>query len=202
MYNSKQTMTLFSHHFRRSSLLGVAAVLLLAGCQQTQKAYPVFFLSENAGTEEGAGFIVKYGSRYYTRLPMLSLDHFDKFRSFLNNDGSYGVELFVKKEYRTRLYSETMNHVGKHMLPVVNGYAFAPMKIDRGITDGELVIWGGLNGYDLKQIARTVKPVDAELEKKRFSDKNPRPKPEKPKVKGQSKDLNDRTIPELFESQS
>ncbi len=182
-------------------LLGAAAVSLLTGCQN-QKKYPVFFLTENSGTEEGAGFIIKYGSRYYTRLPMLSLDHFEKFRSFLNEDGSYGVELFVKKEYRTRLYTETMNNMGKHMLPVVNGFAFAPMKIDRPITDGELVIWGGLNGYDLKQFSRTLTPVDEEIEKKRYKDKDPRPKPERPKVKSQSKDLNDRTIPELYASQS
>ncbi len=183
-------------------LLAVALPCLFANCQQSQKAYPVFFLTENRGSEEGAGFIVKYGPRYYTRLPMLSLDNFEKFRSFLNDDGSYGVELFVKKEYRTRLYTETMSNVGKHMLPVVNGFAFAPMKIDRPIEDGELVIWGGLNGYDLKQIARTVKPVDEALEKKRYKKENPRKKPEMPKVKGQTRDLNDRTIPELYASQS
>ncbi len=196
-------MTLFSRFSLIPILLGAAAVSLLANCQQQQqKAYPVFFLTENNGTEEGAGFIIKYGTRYYTRLPMLSLDNFESFRSFLNNDGTYGVELFIKKEYRTRLYMETMTHVGKRMLPVVNGFAFTPMKIDRPITDGELVIWGGLNGYDLKQISRTVKPVDEKLEEKRYSKKNPRPKPEKPKVKSQSKDLNDRTIPELYASQS
>ncbi len=195
-------MTSLSRFIPCKTLLAAAVLTLFAACQQAQKTYPVFFLTENDGTEEGAGFIVKYGPRYYTRLPMLSLDNFEKFRSFLNNDGTYGVELFVKKEYRTRLYTETMNHVGKHMLPVVNGYAFAPMKIDRGITDGELVIWGGLNGYDLKQIARTVKPMDEALEKKRYKDKDPRPKPQKPKVRGQSRDRNDRTIPELYASQS
>ncbi len=195
-------MTLFSRFSFISLLLASAALSLFTGCQQSQKTYPVFFLTENIGSEEGAGFIIKYGSRYYTRLPMLSLDNFEKFRSFLNDDGSYGVELFVKKEYRTRLYTETMSHVGKYMLPVVNGFAFAPMKIDRPITDGELVIWGGLNGYDLKQIGRTVTPMNEELEKKRYKNKNPRPKPQKPKVKSQSKDLNDRTIPELYATQS
>ncbi len=201
VYTHKQTMTLLSRFSCCAALLAALAGSLLMGCQ-SQKTYPVFFLTENDGSEEGAGFIVKYGPRYYTRLPMLSLENFEKFRSFLNNDGTYGVELFVKKEYRSRLYTETMNHVGKHMLPVIDGYAFAPMKIDKAITDGELVIWGGLNGYDLKQMSKTLKPYDEEIEKKRYSDKNPRPKPELPKVKGQTKDLNDRTIPELYASQS
>ncbi len=202
VYNEGQTMNLLSRYTLVPALLGAAALSLLSGCQQSQKTYPVFFLTENSGSEEGAGFIVKYGPRYYTRLPMLSLDNFEKFRSFLNDDGSYGVELFVDKRYRTRLYTETMSNVGKHMLPVVNGFAFAPMKIDRAITDGELVIWGGLNGYDLWQISRTVKPINEELEKKRYKKKNPRPKPEKPKVRSQSRDQNDRTIPELYASQS
>ncbi len=182
-------------------MLGVVAFSLFPSCQQ-QKAYPVYFLTENNGTEEGAGFIIKYGPRYYVRQPMLSLDHFEKFRSFLNDDGTYGVELFVKKQYRTRLYTATQQHIGRHMLPVVNGFAFAPMKIDRGIEDGELVIWGGLNGYDLKQMSLTLTPVDEELEKKRYKNKNPRPVPERPKVQSQSRDLNDRTIPELYASQS
>ncbi len=203
VYDEGRTMTLFSRFSLVPLLLTAALSLpLLPSCQQSQKTYPVFFLTENRGAEEGAGFIIKYGPRYYTRLPMLSLEHFEKFRSFLNADGSYGVELFVKKEYRTRLYTETMGNVGKHMLPVVNGFAFAPMKIDRPITDGELVIWGGLNGYDLRMISRTVKPIDEELEKKRYKKENPRKKPEMPKIKNQSRDLNDRTIPELYASQS
>ncbi len=192
-------MTLFSRFSLIPLLLGAAAVCLGPSCQQ--KKYPVFFLTENMGSEEGAGFIIKYGPRYYTRLPMLSLDNFEKFRSFLNDDGSYGVELFVKTEYRTRLYTETMSHIGKHVLPVVNGFAFAPMKIDRPITDGELVIWGGLNGYDLKQFARTLKPVNKELEEKRYLDKDPRPKPKMPKVKNQTKDATGRTIRELYPTQ-
>ena len=179
----------------------LAACTLMPCCQQ-QKAYPVFFLTESDGPEGGAGFNVRYNNRYYTKLPMLSLNQFEKFRSFLNNDGSYGVELFVKKEYRTRLYTETQGNIGKYMLPVVNGFAFAPMKIDRAINDGELVIWGGLNGYDLKQLAYTVAPVNPEIEEKRFKDKNPRPKPEKPKVDSQEKDYFGRTIPEIFSSRS
>ncbi len=179
----------------------LAACTLMPCCQQ-QKAYPVFFLTESDGPEGGAGFNVRYNNRYYTKLPMLSLNQFEKFRSFLNNDGSYGVELFVKKEYRTRLYTETQGNIGKYMLPVVNGFAFAPMKIDRAINDGELVIWGGLNGYDLKQIARTVKPIDEELEKKRFKKENPRKKPELPVNPQQQRDVNGRTFGELFATQS
>ncbi len=193
-------MTPFSRFSLVSALLLTAVAPLLTNCQQNSKPYPLFFLTESRGSEEGSNFLAKFGSRYYTRVPMLSLEHFARFRSFLNDDGSYGVELFVKPEFRNRLYSETMNNVGRHMLPVMDGMAFAPMKIDKPIQDGELVIWGGLNGYDLKQIGRTVTPVDEELEKKRYKDENPRPKPTPPqpgKQKKETRDLNNRAFNEL-----
>ncbi len=195
-------MTSFSRFSCVPLLLATAASFLLANCSQTQDPYPLFFLTENRGSEEGSRFLARYGNRYYTRVPMLSLEHFERFRSFLNSDGSYGIELFVKPEYRGRLYTETMNNVGRHMLPVMDGMAFAPMKIDRAIEDGELVIWGGLNGYDLKQISRTLKPINPELEEKRYKDENPRPRPDKAQPAKKKKnepvrDLNDRVFTEI-----
>ncbi len=172
---------------------------LFSSCQQ--QTYPVFFLTENNGTEEGARFVTKHGSHYYTKQPLFSLEHFEKFCSYLEPDGSYSVELFIKNEYRTRLEFMYMYNKGKLLLPVVNGHALAPMRLDRPISDGSLVLWG-VNGYDLKQIANTVKPINEEIEKKRYKDKDPRPKPQKPKVRSQSKDLFDRTIPEIYASQS
>ncbi len=162
------------------------------------------FLTENPGTEEGARFLVHnpHDGRYYTRLPMLRLDQFEKFRSFVNADGSYGVVLYVKKEYRTRLYLATQNNIGRYMLPIYNGLAFRAMKITEPVNDGQLVIWDALNGYDLKQISKVVEPVDEALEKKRYSDKNPRPLPQKPKGVDQHRDQNGRTIPSLTPAQS
>jgi len=178
----------------------LAAAGALCSCQ-SQKAYPVFFLAQeptdNAAASTSGKFIVVYRGRTYTRMPIMTLNHFSKFKSFLNNDGTYGVELFVKPEYRNHLYTATLNNSGRLLLPVVNGLAFEPQRIDP-ITDGELVIWNGLNGYDLKQIARTVKPIDEALEKKRFRDKNPRPLPKKPKNPRQTKDFTGRTVGELF----
>ncbi len=173
------------------------SLLCLNACQ-TQKAYPVYFLTQADGVQGGAAFVVMYNGKPYTKLPMLTLNHFDKFSSFINPDGSYGVELFIKKEYRTRLYSETQQKTGLLMLPIVNGLAFEPQRIDRAITDGELVIWNGLNGYDLKQISKTVKPVVPEIEEKRYRNTNPRPKPQMPRNVRQTKDHTGRTIGELF----
>lgn len=158
-------------------LLCIAAALagsvITSSCQQ-QRAYPVNFLTEASGTQPGASFIILYQGTPYTRQPIFSLKHFDKFSSFLNPDGSYGVSLRLKKEYFNRLYSITAAHLDKKLLPIVNGLAFEPLTIDQPISDGIIIIWGGLNGYDLKQIGKTVTPVNPEMEKKRYKDENPR----------------------------
>lgn len=185
--------------------LAVAAAALTCSCQN-QKAYPVFFLVQDSNTvgdsaeSTSAKHIVRYNGVTYTRMPIMSLDHFEKFQSHLNqNDGSYGVTLYAKKEWRNRLYFNTVEKSGMLMLPVVNGLAMEPMRIDP-ISDGILVIWNGLNGYDLRMIARTVSPIDEELEKKRYKEENPRPLPQKPKNPApQMKDFTGRTVGEIYD---
>ena len=143
---------------------------------------------------------MRYNGRMYNRMPIMSLKHFEKFKSFMADDGSYGAVLYTPKEYRMRLYTETQQNIGKHILPVIDGLAFEPMEIDCGISDGQLIIWGGLNGYDLRRISETLEPVDPEMEEKRYLDDDPRPKPELPKEAAPQKDEHGRIIPELYSS--
>ncbi len=177
---------------------------MACGCQQGQRAYPVYFLVQDSNTvteaadSTSAKMIVRYKGTTYTRMPIMSLDHFEKYQSHLNPDGSYGVTLYARKEWRNRLYYNTVEKRGMLMLPVVNGLAMEPMRISP-VNDGVLVIWNGLNGYDLKMIARTVQPIDEELEEKRFKSKNPRPLPTKPEdVEKQTRDFTGRTVGEIF----
>ncbi|MBQ2379087.1 MAG: hypothetical protein II295_01715 [Akkermansia sp.] len=187
-----------------SILSVVAAAVLACSCQQ-QRTYPVFFLVQDANTvtdaaeSSSARQIIRYKGVTYTRIPILSLDHFESFESHINpNDGSYGVTLYAKKEWRNRLYFNTLDKSGMLMLPVVNGLAMEPMRI-APVNDGALVIWNGLNGYDLRMIGRTLKPRNPELEKKRYKKENPRPLPKAPKdVKQQTRDFTGRTVGELF----
>lgn len=179
------------------SLTIAAAAGLLSSCQQ-QGPYPLYFLTESDTAEAGASFNIVYNGVYYNRMPIMSLKHFKKFRSFLNDDGSYGVVLYVHDEYRTRLYTQTLNHTGEKMLPVVNTMAMAPLFIDQGITDGKLVIWEGLNGYDLKRIGETVEPMVPEIEEKRYRDEDPRPKREVPQDAKIKRDATGRVIPQLY----
>lgn len=176
-------------------------VSLLCSCQQ--EPYPIFFLSE-AGSTEGttAKFVLMYNGRPYTRMPIVTHKNIQSYHSFMSmQDGSYGIVFTLKPEMINRLYNATVNREGMLILPVVNGLAFQPVRIDRPITDGKLVIWNGLNGYDLKQIARDIKPENEEMEKKRFMKKNPRPLPKlDPTKKNEKKDYTGRTIGEIFSS--
>lgn len=180
-----------------------AVVVALCACQQ--KPYPIFFLSE-ADSSEGmsAKFILMYNGRPYTRMPIVTHKNIASYHSFMSmQDGSFGVVFTLKKELVNRLYMATVNRQGMLILPVVNGLAFQPLRIDGPITDGKLVIWSGLNGYDLKQIARDITPENPDMEKKRFSNKNPRPLPKMKKdTKNQKKDYTGRVIGEIFDSAS
>jgi hypothetical protein len=179
-------------------LCSALAALSFSSCQQKQ--YKAYFLTESSNVESGGAFNVRYNGRMYNRMPIMSLKHFEKFKSFMADDGSYGAVLYTSKNYRMRLFSETHQNIGKLMLPVIDGLAYPPIEIDRGITDGQVIIWGGLTGYDLRKLGETLDPVDPEMEEKRYLDKNPRPKPEIPKDAKPSKDMHGRLIPELYAS--
>lgn len=151
------------------------AAMLLGSC--TPEPYPVHFLTEADSAEAGMRFSIPYNGHYYSRMPVLTLKNFEKFSSFMDmQDGSYGVRLYTKPEFRNRLAAITMQYRGRRMLPVLNGLAFQPMMVDV-VNDGQIVIWGGLNGWDLKKLGENLDPVNPEVEKKRYLDENPRPIP-------------------------
>lgn len=183
-----------SHFF----LCALAAALSFTSCQP--EPYKAYFLTESSNPEGGAAFNIRYNGRMYNRMPIMSLRHFEKFKSFMADDGSYGVVLYTPKEYRLRLYTETQQNIGKMLLPVIDGLAFPPMEIDCGISDGQLIIWGGLNGYDLRRIGETLEAIDPEIEEKRYKEEDPRPKPELPRDATHRKDSHGRVIPELYAS--
>lgn len=179
-------------------LCALSAAFSFTSCQP--EPYKAYFLTESSNPEGGAAFNIRYNGRMYNRMPIMSLRHFEKFKSFMADDGSYGVVLYTPKEYRLRLYTETQQNIGKMLLPVIDGLAFPPMEIDCGISDGQLIIWGGLNGYDLRRIGETLEAIDPEIEEKRYMEEDPRPKPELPKEATHRKDSHGRVIPELYAS--
>ncbi len=160
-----------------ATALGICA---LVSCES--RPYPVGFHLEADGGEGGSNFVVKHKGRFYDRSPFLTLVHFQKFASFLNPDGSYCVVFEAKPEMQMRLNAMTQANIGKHILPTVAGLSFEPLLIKKPNTDGKLVIWNGLNGYDLYMISKHVEPAQPEIEEKRYLKEDPRPPRPKPQA--------------------
>ncbi len=183
-------------------LSGIAAAslsLLLSSCKEDP--YTLMFLTQADGAEGGSAFVTMYNGKHYDRLPMLTLNQFASFSSFTNPDGSYGITLHASPEAQTRLFTTTAQNRGKLILPIAGGLAFEPQTITSAINDGKLIIWGGLNGYDLRRISEVTPPLKPELEIPRYLEENPRPLPTFKDAAKQKRDMQGRVIPEILQHQ-
>ncbi len=182
------------------STLTTLACAVFAGslCSCNEDPDPtLFYFAESDGTEAGASFTFMYKGRPFEKSAILTINQLSKFRSSMSSDGSFGVTLYTSKEYIQRLYAATAARPGKLLLPVFNGLAYEPVRITQPITDGTLVIWNGVNGYDLRLLSAKVEPADKDMEEKRYLKDNPRPLPDYEEIKNQKKDITGRTIAEI-----
>ncbi len=170
-------------------------MLLLTAC--SDPPYSLMFLNEADNANAGAKLTIMYKGRYYEKLPLLSLNQFSSFRSFPAADGSYGVALYVDKKYSQRLFTATAAKRNKLLLPVAGGLAYEPIRITGPITDGVLVVWGGLSGYDLFRISEKLRALKPEIEEKRYVEEDPRPAPEFKPSGDIQKDSQGRLIPQI-----
>lgn len=157
----------------------------------------LFYYAEADGMESGAAFTFTYKGRPFEKTAILTVNQLSKFKSSMSPDGSFGVTLYLNKDYIQRLYAATAARPGKLLLPVFNGLAYEPVRITQPISDGTLVIWNGVNGYDLRILSSKVDPVDKEMEEKRYLKTNPRPLPDYEEIKKQQKDSSGRTFAEI-----
>ena len=91
------------------------------------------------------------GETVYFRLtPDISTRDIDSFRPFPADDGySYGVLLRLNRAGAQRLVNLTDANPGKLLLARINGRALDVVKIDKGIRDGQLVIWQGITTREI-----------------------------------------------------
>ncbi len=181
----------------------ICSTLLLGACN-SKEDLTLFMFAEATDMQGGSSHTLMCKGVPYERGPIMSLRHFDRYKSFMETqDGSYGVIIYAKKEFVKRYYAQTASRVGKRVIIVMNGLFFTPQRIHAPISHGMIYIKNGLNGYDLKCLGDHLKPADpksAEMEEKRKLDKNPRPLPKATKQKQQQRDYMGRTIPELMHS--
>lgn len=182
-----------------SSLSSLGCALLACGlCSCNDDPDPtLFYFAQADGTEAGAAFTFTYKGIPFEKTAILTINQIEKFKSSMSTDGSYGVTLYMNSDYKSRLYSATASRPGKLLLPVFNGLAYEPVRIQGPVSDGILTIWNGVNGYDLRILSAKVEAVNPEMEEKRYLQTDPRPKPEYEEIKDQEKDAHGRTIAEI-----
>ncbi len=178
-----------------SMLLLSCAGFILTAC--SQDPYKFMFLTETNDAYAGAKLTLMHNGHYYDKLPLLTQDHFQRFKSVKNADGSYGVILYLNKAYSQRLYTATAGKQGKLVLPVLSGLAFEPLMINAPVTSGKLYVRKGLNGYDLYRLSKVLAPMDEKAEEKRYLKKDPRPKHEFKPSGDIHKDTQGRPIPQI-----
>ncbi len=95
-----------------------------------------------------------YGqTRYFQIAPYFSLKDVAAFRSFpADKNQGYGLIFQLKKSSHIRLRSITTDKRGSWMLCLVNGRLCDAVMIDRGVTDGTLVIWKNATLADIRSL--------------------------------------------------
>ena len=90
------------------------------------------------------------------RIPDFTLTDIATHSPFVAKDTSYGTIFTLNQRGKHRLYNHTVSNQGYHMISSVNGNLSEPLKIDKPIGDGKLVIWNGLTERDIHQLNFTV----------------------------------------------
>jgi hypothetical protein len=161
-------------------LLPALALLVLCSCEST---FPVTFHMENRSDISSAmgmtdKFSLRVGNKVFDRAAFISQKDFDNYRSFLSNDGTYGVVFTANKKMWTRIQAYTTSNLGSDILPMVNGHPMELLHLyNRPISTGQLVVWGGFTPADLAALSKVVDPTPEEkakglIEQGKYSKKN------------------------------
>ena len=106
-------------------------------------------------------------TRYFRRIPEISIKDMAVFTPFPNESGDYGVVFRLKPRGANRLSAFTAVNQGRHLLATINGRAVDTVVIDSQIQDGVLVVWKGLNLPDIQSLDAVLPRAGEEGKKKR-----------------------------------
>lgn len=129
-------------------LIAASALPATAGGKKQQMAGFAFHIETEPGENPKMVFtqFVSGKQRVFRRVPEISTKDIQAFNPFPSQDGQgYGVLLKLKGGASNRLAGVTAANTGKWLLARVNGRIVDAVRVDRQITDGEMVIWKGLS---------------------------------------------------------
>ena len=125
--------------------------------------------------QEGAKFVrevkTEAGKKFFRKVPEISTADIIAFSPFPGDDpNTYGVVFQLSKRATQRLNTSTNLNQGKFLLTLVNGQAVGVVRIDKPVTDGQLVIWSGIKDLEIKMFDQVAPRIgeDPKIWKKRL----------------------------------
>jgi len=106
------------------------------------------------------------------RMPSFSISDVETYKPFVAKDGSFGAILNLDRTAIGRLYNHTTQNKGAYMISVVNGNISIPLKIDRPIRDGKLIVWDSLTQQDVYLLDMSIQREGDDADKAKARAKN------------------------------
>lgn len=148
--------------FRTAALLTILAVMwpamAFAMGNKNDKASVSFHIETESTDNPKMIFAQEIGgvTRYFRRIPEVSIKDMAVFTPFPNEGGDYGLVFRLKPRAVNRLAAVTAANQGRRLLAMVNGRSVDAVMIDAQINDGVLVVWRGINLADIDSLDATL----------------------------------------------
>jgi len=91
------------------------------------------------------------------KMPSFSLIDVETYQPFVAKKGGFGAIFKLERTAMNRLFHHTAENQGSYMISILNGTVGKPLKIDKPIKDGRLVIWDGLTQRDVHSLDYMVR---------------------------------------------
>ena len=138
-------------------LLALSPALYAAG-KKSDKARVTFHL-ETEGTDNPKMIFPQMTNgqtRYFRRIPELSLKDIATFAPFASQTGDAGIVFKLKQRGANRLAAISNANQGRWLLAQLNGRTVDAVLIDQPINDGTLVVWKGVTPADIASLDKSL----------------------------------------------
>jgi len=141
-------------------LLLLGCVLFLVSCasNKVQEAQISFHTQTATGEMKNMVFAYTYKGQVVNmrKIPSFSFKDIETYQPFVAKNGSFGAIFTLGRTALNRLFHHTVENQGSLMISMINGTVSEPLKIDKPIKDGKLVVWNGLTERDIHSLDYSI----------------------------------------------
>jgi hypothetical protein len=156
-------------------LLATAAPQALAGAKKKKFTTTVRIFPE-ANSMDGEQFAAPVRIPYppyqihISKLPIITELEIDGFRSYPQEDGTYGALFYLSRRGQIALETVSLERPRTYLYVVINGRPLFPVFIDRPARDGKFYVKSGLQALDLKLFSENFKMANKAEEMSRIQE--------------------------------